>query len=461
MSRACPSARALALLAVVVALPGAFARAQETPTTPAALALTPTQGAYLGAYLQLDPVVKNDYAAFNKLTGKQHCVFLRYLGYGEPFPYRWVQEVAAAGGIPQIAWEPNNGLGEVQDDTYLRGWAEAARHAGVPILLRYASEMNGAWMPYSGNPGEYIRKWRLVYTVMHETAPNVIMIWCPFGVPRSTIPLYYPGDAYVDWVGVNVYAVMYNNGDVRQPAANTQFEQLKFVYDLYAPRKPIAICEYAATHYCKASKQATREFAVRSMREMYEALPKQFPRVVLISWFSVDAASDKIARNDYAVTTDPLVLATYREIIASPYFLSAPVTATPVPVSPTAPPAPIIAPPPVAPPVVPKHEFPLSGQAVPGPREIGLTMYGASPRAASGKAVVTAVAGADLKIDTLTFYLDDEIRCITNFRPYVWNWTIEEPPGEHTIKVVAEASTGERIATVEVSVIVAAAPEKQ
>ena len=455
--------------ALLLACLASTSLALAAPAADYAHALVPTKGAYLGAYIQLDPVVKGDFKAFEGLTQRHHAVYLRYLGYGEPFPYRWIQDVVAHGAIPQIAWEPNNGLSEVQDDTYLRGWAEAAGHCGTPLLLRYASEMNGAWMPYSGDPNEYIRKWKLVYKVIHAAAPNVVMIWCPFGVPRTTIPLYYPGDAFVDWVGINIYSVVYNNGDLKQPATDTQLDQLKFVYNLYSERKPIAICEYAATHYCAASKQVTRDFAVRSMKEMYAALPVQFPRVVLISWFSVDTASDRLAHNEYAVTTDPVVLATYRELISSPYFLtttSLTGSAAALPPTGNTGPGPSIISPPLAvipapeDAVTPSHGFPLEGQAVPGPRELGLSIYGASPHAASGKVTLSCTPGADLKIDTLTFYLDGQIRCITNFKPYTWNWKIQEPPGEHVVKVVATAPNESELATLEVSVIVAGPPSE-
>jgi hypothetical protein len=237
-------------------------------------------------------------------------------------------------------------------------------------------------------------------------------------------------------------------------------DQLKFLYSLYADRKPIAICEYAATHFCQASGKECRDFAVKSMQEMYGALPKQFPRVVMISWFSVEAASDRLAHNEYAVTTDPLVLATYQELIASPYFL--PATGAPATGPLPTPGAPVITPPvpaaPTGPAVTPRFPFPFEGQAVPGPRELALSLYGASPRAASGKVSLDATAGSQLQVDTLTFYLDGEIRCITNFKPYTWEWTIAESAGEHVVKIVATAPDGENVATLECSVIVAAPP---
>ncbi|HEY3397789.1 MAG TPA: glycosyl hydrolase [Armatimonadota bacterium] len=426
----------------------------------AAQTLVPAHGAYLGAYVQLDPVVKGDLAAFEKLVGRPHYSYLRYVGYGEPFPHRWAQEVVARGGIPQIAWEPNNGLAEVQEDAYLRGWAEAARHLGAPVLLRYASEMNGNWMPYSGKPDEYIRKWRLVYRVMHETAPNVVMIWCPFGTPRSNIPLYYPGDDYVDWVGINIYAVVYNNGDPKQPAEDTQLDQLRFVYNLYAERKPIAVCEYAATHFCSASKQCTTDFALKNMREFYEALPKLFPRVMFVSWFSVEASADGLAHNDYAVTTDPAVLNLYRELIQGDYFLAGPSAGAPV--TPTTPDLPLIRPLGAVtavvpkPPVRPTRPLPLIGQAVPGPSEVALSMRGAPPQAATGRVTLTATVGEKLTPDTVVFYLDGQVRCLTNMRPYTWDWnTAGYDPGEHAVRVVVTGADGSELAVREVSVIIA------
>ena len=100
---------------------------------------------------------------FNKLANKDHVTFFKYVGYGKPFPTSWVDHVKSIGGFPHIAFEPNNGLDEVTDSEYLREFARAARASEVPILLRYASEMNGTWTNYSQDPVKYIEKWKLVH----------------------------------------------------------------------------------------------------------------------------------------------------------------------------------------------------------------------------------------------------------------------------------------------------------
>ncbi len=404
---------------------------------------------YIGAYIEQDPIVAGDIALFERLVGKEHSSYMRYLGYGEPFPTDWVAKVHNYGALPHIAWEPNNGLDEVRDDVYLHRWAQAAAQAEKPILLRFASEMNGTWMPYSGNPDEYVRKWRLVYTTIKSQAPNVIMVWCPFATPRRTIPLYYPGDEYVDWVGVNIYAVLYHDGDIGQPSQRDLVDDLRYVYSLYGARKPIAICEYGATHYCRASQQYSSRFAAASIEQVYQAIREQFPGVVFINWFSVDAASDGLAHNDYAVTTDNLVLSSYRQAIDEQYFL------TQLPASLQVALAALWQPYGSSPPQT-TTALALTGTPRLADDQLAIIVRGSRPEAVTGSVVIEARAGSGLDVNLVEFYVDGQILALTNVPPYrvQWNATGGEP-GEHTIRVVARNSADQKIATAEATVIVA------
>ncbi len=424
------------LASLALALLAACAMAAAQPT-----------GCYIGAYIEQDPVVAGDIELFERLVGKEQATYMCYLGYGEPFPSAWAGKVIGYGALPHIAWEPNNGLEEVQDDAYLRRWAQAAAQTEAPILLRFASEMNGTWMPYSGNPDQYVEKWRLVYRVIKEVAPNVIMVWCPFATPRRTIPLYYPGDDYVDWVGVNIYAVLYNDGDLARPAPDDQIDNLRYVYDLYGARKPIAICEYAATHHCTASQQLASGFASRKMREMYQAVRGQFPSVVLLNWFSVDAASDGLARNDYAVTTDNLVLDTYRELIADEYFLAQ-----------LEHPEQLVATRPTRAPPLPGTAVPLAlaGSSLVGDGQIAIVVRGSRPEAVTGRVTIEALVGSGLDVYLVEFYLDSRFLGLTNVSPYRTPWNAHNwEPGAHIIRVVVRDTSDREVAVHEAAVVVA------
>ncbi|MGV3721949.1 MAG: hypothetical protein ACO1SX_13630, partial [Actinomycetota bacterium] len=168
----------------------------------------------------------------------------------------------------------------------------------------------------------YRDKFRLISRVMREEAPNVAMVWTPYCTPLRLIPDYYPGDDAVDWVGVNIYSVHHHDGSRHHPAHREDpAELLRPIYELYADRKPIQISEYASTHFCKACGEYTADFAMNKMIRMYRSLPREFPRVKLIYWFSWDTVSGKAAENNYAVTDDPVIRDTYRRLVQPDYFL--------------------------------------------------------------------------------------------------------------------------------------------
>lgn len=51
-----------------------------------------------------------------------------------------------AGAGIHIAYESNRGLQEVTQEK-ITAYAKELRDLGVPVFLRYASEMNGKWVP--------------------------------------------------------------------------------------------------------------------------------------------------------------------------------------------------------------------------------------------------------------------------------------------------------------------------
>ena len=306
---------------------------EPTPTGPSTAyqpaKYEPAHGCYLGAYVLQDELIEGNMKTFNTLTGKKHASFFRYFGYkiGELDDLQaWLNEVEAVGAAAHIALEPNLGLDSVLDDEYLHNLAQLLGESGRPIFLRYASEMNGDWTNYSGDPELYIEKWRLVHDVMEKEAPNVIMVWTVFTSPTSTMAAYYPGDAYVDWVGVNIYNVVYHNNDIEQYAADEDpLELLDYVYDTYSDKKPIQISEYGVTHYTVTDNAKYVDFAISKLERLYKGLKTDYPRVKSIFYFDVNNtanAPEGRQINNYALTDELRILETYKSLIADPYFLS-------------------------------------------------------------------------------------------------------------------------------------------
>jgi hypothetical protein len=287
----------------------------------------PASGTYIGM-LGADRRVGYDVTKIEDVYGRKHALYLAYVGWRKVqtdtntyFPARTAERVKELGGALQIGWEPRFGLDDVQDDEYVRRFAREAKASGIPIFLRYASEMNGAWVPWHGNPQQYVEKFRLVHDIMAEEAPNVAMVWSPNFSPADTIDDYYPGDAYVDWVGFSLYNTPYS----------ADKEQLKgTVIDTFAPlyerynHKPIMISEGAIAHTYLPTNQTYWSWAEGQMGYMYGLLPRLFPQVKAITYFNFSRAQAIRTNGTYVydIGENPFMDGLYQRLITSDWFLS-------------------------------------------------------------------------------------------------------------------------------------------
>ncbi|KAL3766421.1 hypothetical protein ACHAW5_008658 [Stephanodiscus triporus] len=138
------------------------------------------------------------------------------------------------GNVPVITWEPylcsaaatpadvTRRAADGEYDAYLNAWADRlGAFVGGPdgvlgnaddrrAYVRMAHEMNGNWYPWSGNSTEYVRMWRRVrgaFVARNLTASRVQWIWAVNheDVGGVAAESYYPGDAHVDWIGIDGY----------------------------------------------------------------------------------------------------------------------------------------------------------------------------------------------------------------------------------------------------------------
>lgn len=316
-----------------------FVTRQEVTAAPRAK-FEPANGAYLGLYLEGEPPFRRPggppaYGSVSSYFGKKHALFLIYAHWGQPFPMEDALAIKEAGAAVQISLEPDapEGLAAVRDDSWLEEWVKAAASLQIPVFLRFAPEMNGDWVSWHRDPPLYVEKWRLVARVVRRLAPNVALVWTPFFVGDSSIPIerYYPGDQYVDWVGVNFYSDYYFNRQT--PAADVPpFQHLEEIYDKFAARKPIMIAEFGIANrdyrFGPGNAEDVTDWAALQLRSFYAHLPQLFPRVKALVYWSVDQAVTRnptgreIIRSSYLLSEKPEVLAAYREAIASDYYLS-------------------------------------------------------------------------------------------------------------------------------------------
>lgn len=216
----------------LVALPSATPPPTAAPVAPPPSATpappTPVPQRHLdwGVYVPGFPGSASALDDAERSAGRHLDMVMWYVHWGGPwsaFNAGDVHTVIARGSTPVITWMSDDptassqsayslqGIAVGQHDAYIRAWADGLRGAGGRVVLRFDHEMNGNWYPWSpGQNGQtaagYVAAWRHVHDVfVAEGATNVQWLWSPNVAFTGSAPLppLYPGDAYVDRVGVD------------------------------------------------------------------------------------------------------------------------------------------------------------------------------------------------------------------------------------------------------------------
>ena len=144
-------------------------------------------------------------------------------------------------------------------DAMIRARAQAVKAIGQKFFLRWGHEMNGNWYPWDGAhnganaaaTAKYIAAYRHIHDLFVAAgATNALWVFCPNvdsvpGDAWNQWSNYYPGDAYVDWIGVR--RLQLGNRPVRRRRWQTFATIAGAIYaGLAAKGKPIMIPETAS-----------------------------------------------------------------------------------------------------------------------------------------------------------------------------------------------------------------------
>jgi len=134
-------------------------------------------------------------------------------------PEGLLREAARLRAEPLIDWGPYGislpAIAAGQYDAYIESWAKAIVAYHGPVLIRFAHEMNGSWYSWSKyGPAAYIASWRHVVSIFRDVgARNARFVWSPDGLIGERqkpwakyVVRWYPGSAYVNYVGMTTYA---------------------------------------------------------------------------------------------------------------------------------------------------------------------------------------------------------------------------------------------------------------
>ena len=262
----------------------------------------------LGAYLSLSGRSLTQSLALRRgQLGREESIVHMFWGWNEHF-----ERPPIGKSTLMISW---NGvrLSEVTgggSDKLIAAAAKRLAGWSKPTLLRWGWEMNGNWFDWDGshngkNPAAYVKAWQRMHRIFADQgADNVAWVWSPNwnsgpSTAWNAMQNYYPGDAYVDWVGVSGY-----NFDGESP--QTMFDP---IVSRYGGRKPIMLSETAAIDHGGDSK-------ARWIGGLAAYL-KKTPQVNAVVWFDTDTHTD---RYDFRIDSSDSALAAYRAMARDQHF---------------------------------------------------------------------------------------------------------------------------------------------
>jgi hypothetical protein len=302
--------------------------AASTQATTGAATSTPNAGPKAGKVLLgllcdlpgrtgLDSVRRREQQLGRKLAIDSH-----YYDWTDQFPGAREAEDVAVGRIPMITWwgvgnsKVINGL----EDGLIRERAAAVRAFGRPVFLRWGAEMNGDWYAWSGaasgnDPAKYVAAYRHIHDLFTAAgATNARWVWAPNADshPGGTSVKswnnwrnYYPGDAYVDWVGIDGY----NWGTVDDNVWQSPDSIFGPIYRDYAGRKPIMLAETSSVE--SGGSKATW---VSSL----SAWVKTHPAVQALVWFDTNLSSTRL---DWRIDSSSAALAAFKSLGKDSWFV--------------------------------------------------------------------------------------------------------------------------------------------
>jgi mannan endo-1,4-beta-mannosidase len=264
-----------------------------------------------------DPNRMNTIDAMERWLGREHAVQTVFTPWRrdemDSLFENLLPRIWNAGRVPLLTWEPYLAAETPSDvarriaagdvDTYLDEWANrladwlagGSGTADRRLYLRLAHEMNGDWYPWSptvgdSTPADYIAMWRHVHDALGSegiSPEQCQWMWC---VNHNDVGDYgaemcYPGDAYVDWIGLDGFnwGRSQDWSDWRTPAAvfEGMFERLERF------GKPLCVPEVGCSSLTvDGSDPARKADWLRETLDYFDG------RVQLYCWFNEDKETD-------------------------------------------------------------------------------------------------------------------------------------------------------------------------
>ncbi|HWS34449.1 MAG TPA: glycosyl hydrolase [Actinoplanes sp.] len=268
----------------------------------------------VGSYLGLDGLTYPEAVKLRrKQLGRDQAITHVFYAWGDRLPSSI--EGMPKKSIPMVSWRGTkyarilNG----SDDEMIAGAARRIKRFDRPVLLRWGWQMNDRGYEWGGaqngkDSEGYVKAFRRLRKIFDKQgADQVSWVWSPNWSPSTkeswdTFEAYYPGDEYVDWVGVSGY-------NVNKETPATLFDP---IYHTFAARKPLMLTEVGSKDWGGTTK-------AEWIGEL-DSYIGQRPAIGGMVWFDTD--TDPSYPEHWRIDTHADATAAYRKMVTSARFSS-------------------------------------------------------------------------------------------------------------------------------------------
>ena len=219
-------------------------------------------------------------------------------------------------------------------DDQLDAWGRKAANFESPLIVEWGTEMNGQWFSWNGvhNGGassgaqNFVAAYRHIIDHMdNQGATNITWV---FHVNYEDDPFdawndfenYYPGDDYIDWLGISIYT-LYTPLDDEYTDFRPSMDDAMARLSLMAPDKPVIVAEFGAT-----TNNPNGDAAVWADAALADILADRWPALIGFSWWNETWPNDDNPAHDtnLLVQSDANLAQVFQTRLNSPKVLTRP-----------------------------------------------------------------------------------------------------------------------------------------
>ncbi len=295
-------------------------------------------GVFPGSPNEEDEITPDDVSAYERAAGRSSTwIYFSHNWFRDRrFPRKTAAWIWERGSVPFIRLmlrsseeqniaEPEFTLDRIirgRFDRDLRAWARDARTFRSPLLVEFGTEVNGNWFSWNGDwngggrktgygdageadgPERFRDAYRHIVDIMRaEGAKNITWV---FHVDTDDVPdrpwnrleNYYPGDQWIDWIGMSVYGA----ADPLDDDTSSFRELMDEIYPRLAElssEKPIVLLEFGAT-----SGNPNVDQAAWARSALADITSGRWPRLIGFAWWNDWWENDDNPRNNTNMYVD-------------------------------------------------------------------------------------------------------------------------------------------------------------